>query len=135
MQKTKKKIVLTNWINLIAILTIWLFENIIKIDFLNIGLISFFEEILQGLTQFFSTGFFIMIPLLLIVIFIDLIVWSRDYATWKILILEWIVLSSPFVYWFFRHEQQRVVNLSIILILLIFQWFRSVEIKKIRHTE
>ncbi|MDI9312803.1 MAG: hypothetical protein QM535_21515 [Limnohabitans sp.] len=117
------KIVLTNWINVvsifIAIYVAGFISAIIKDKFT-------FSEALFGTTysvvgygSVFWIGFFVVIALLDVLLFS----FNREprYTNYK-LALEWIIISSPFVYWLIKYNQW--IFLVAILAFLIGQYLR-----------
>jgi hypothetical protein len=113
------KIVLTNWINFVGILIIWGVEVFINLDFRNISFQSF--------TIFFSSGISSLILLLFILmiceyIFLNL---NRDFKyNWMVILIQCIVLSSPFVYWIIKNNN-RDINLAFIIMIITTQYFRK----------
>jgi len=124
------KIVLTNWINFLVIflaLFVAGFISAVVKDKFN------FNEALFGTTysmlgygMIFWIGFFILISLL------DILLFSfnrqQQYTTYK-LAFEWLLISSPFIYWFFKYNQW--IFLVAIVAFLIGQFLRKPYIFKI----
>ena len=85
---------------------------------------SIINEVNLGISKFSTSGILVIVPLLLIIVFIDNIVSNLANKNWSILFLEWLDLSSPFIYWFFKSYHQKIINL-IIIFVLIFQGLRN----------
>lgn len=124
------KIVFTNWINLsvifIAVFVAGFISAIVYDRFT-------FSEALFGTTysivgygMLFWFGFFILIGLLDIVLFS--IIKQPQYVIYK-LVLEWIIISSPFIYWLIKYNQW--IFLVAIIAFLIGQYLRRPYISKI----
>lgn len=124
------KIVLTNWINVasifIAVYVAGFISAIVKDKFkFNEALFGTTYSIL-GYGMIFWIGFFILISLL------DILLFSfnkqQQYTNYK-LIIEWVLISSPFIYWFVKYNQW--IFLVAIIAFLIGQFFRKPHIFKI----
>ncbi len=128
--KEVMKIVLTNWINVasifIAVYVAGFISAIVKDKFkFNEALFGTTYSIL-GYGMIFWIGFFILISLL------DILLFSfnkqQQYTNYK-LIIEWVLISSPFIYWFVKYNQW--IFLVAIIAFLIGQFFRKPHIFKI----
>ena len=124
------KIVLTNWINVasifIAVYVAGFISAIVKDKFkFNEALFGTTYSIL-GYGMIFWIGFFILISLL------DILLFSfnkqQQYTNYK-LIIDWVLISSPFIYWFVKYNQW--IFLVAIIAFLIGQFFRKPHIFKI----
>ena len=124
------KIVLTNWINIIAIFIVVYIAGFISAIIRDKFTVS---KALYGTTYsvlgygiVFWIGFFILISLF------DFLLFSFDrqpkYTTYK-LAVEWLVISSPFIYWFIRYNQW--VFLVAVLAFLLGQYIRRPYVFKI----
>lgn len=124
------KIVLCNWVNVVvifvAVYVAGLISSMINDKFT-------FNEALFGTTysvvgygSIFWIGFFIVIALLDVLFFS----FNREprYTNYK-LALEWIIISSPFIYWLIKYNQS--IFLVAILAFLIGQYLRRPYILKI----
>ena len=124
------KIVLCNWVNVVVI-----FVAVYVAGFIS-SMINdkfTFNEALFGTTysvvgygSIFWIGFFIVIALLDVLLFS----FNREprYTNYK-LALEWIIISSPFIYWLTKYNQW--IFLVAILAFLIGQYLRRPYILKI----
>jgi len=124
------KIVLTNWVNLVIIFVVVYVAGFISA---MINDKFTFSEALFGTTYsvvgyglLFWRGFFIVIALLDVLLFS----FNREprYTNYK-LAIEWIVISSPFIYWLIKYNQW--IFLVAILAFLIGQYLRRPYIFKI----
>ena len=120
------QVLLANWINLIIILVstflFAFFNSIISVKF-TVGEALFGATYLVlGYGILFWTDFFIVIVLLFS--------FNRQprYTNYK-LALEWIIISSPFIYWLIKYNQW--IFLVAILAFLIGQYLRRPYIFKI----
>ncbi len=125
-----KKIVLSNWMNVVSIFLGVYVAGFIssmindKFTFSEALIGSTFSVVLYG--SVFWIGFFIEIALLDVLLFS----FNRDpeYINYK-LVLEWIIISSPFIYWLIKYNEW--IFLVAILTFLIGQYLRSPYIFKI----
>jgi hypothetical protein len=124
------KIVLSNWVNVVIIFMVVYIAGFISA---MINDKFTFSEALFGTTYsvvgyglIFWIGFFIVITLLDILLFS----FNREprYTNYK-LALDWIVISSPFIYWLIKYNQW--IFLVAILAFLIGQYLRRPYIFKI----
>ncbi|OJW77947.1 MAG: hypothetical protein BGO69_10895 [Bacteroidetes bacterium 46-16] len=123
------KVLVTNWVNIVGI-----FLALLAYTFLNSWINypatfvqalfgAFLLIILYGIM--FWGGFLIAITILDLV----LIVPNPKHLKLK-LIIEWVVISSPFVYWALKYEDQRVMFLIAVITFLITQLIREKLINK-----
>jgi hypothetical protein len=128
--KEVMKIVLTNWINVasifIAVYVAGFISAVVKDKFkFNEALFGTTYSIL-GYGMIFWIGFFILISLL------DILLFSfnrqQQYTNYK-LAFEWLLISSPFIYWLIKYNQW--IFLVAIIAFLIGQFLRKPHIFKI----
>jgi hypothetical protein len=128
------KIILTNWIHLpgfyITTYLSLIFFKLIGIEttdsWHSILLVSIFTILLLFMIYgpLIILGFFGAIMLMDILAFS----WANKWPK-KILIIEWVIISVPFIYWAFEHEYWLWITLS--LSLLTTQLMRLKRIKEI----
>ena len=130
--KEVMKIVLTNWINVasifIAVYVAGFISAIVKDKFkFNEALFGTTYSIL-GYGMIFWIGFFILISLL------DILLFSfnkqQQYTNYK-LIIEWVLISSPFIYWFVKYNQW--IFLVAIIAFLIGQFLNNLNLVLKNH--
>lgn len=124
------KVVLTNRINILVVFVFvflfGFFSAIINEQF-SIGEALFgttYGVVLYGIM--FWIGFVLCVSVLDIVLFSFYT--EPKYTTYK-LVIEWVLISSPFIYWIFRYNQW--VFLVAVLAFLIGQYLRRPYIFKI----
>lgn len=123
------KILKTNWINIVGI-----FGTLFMYTFLN-SWINYPATLIQALFGtvlliclygiMFWAGFLILITIL------DLVLIIPNPKNLKLkLIIEWIIISSPLVYWSILYERQRVIFLIAVIVFLVTQLIREKYIAK-----
>lgn len=118
------KIVKTNWVNLVGVfLTILVFSVLRALTDENLAY-NIFQAIAAALVLILGFGimFWVLFIVLLIILDLILIVPSGRHLKNKLMI-EWMVVSAPFVYWLVRYNQW--VFLVGILSFLITQFLRE----------
>jgi hypothetical protein len=124
------QILLTNWINVVLILlstfVFSILNSIVNANFTFGEAIFGSIYLVLGYGIMFWLGFFMLIGLLDVVLFS--IMKQLKYVNYK-LALEWIIISSPFIYWLIKYNQW--IFLVAILAFLIGQYLRRPYIFKI----
>lgn len=132
--KNKLRIFWTNWVNVAGIFLVVYLSAIISellkiesgtdiIDALGVG-------ILGGLIGILLYGSIFWIGFLLAMFLLDLLLMNEDHKHLRLkLLIEWIAVSSPFLYWFFIYTQW--IFAVVIVAFLITQLIREREIKKL----
>ena len=100
------KIYKTNWINVVSIFSVvYLFGIASELSsqeeefFTSLG-----NAVLGGLYAIVYFGFLFWIGLLvLLLVFDSILIRNTNGLTWK-LVLEWLIVSVPFLYWSFQFE-------------------------------
>jgi len=123
------KIVLTNRINLLTIFTITYFVTVVSgivNDNLSVG-----QSLFGSLYSVLGYGIMFWIGFILLITILDVLLFGFDkrveYVNVKLL-LEWVIISSPFVYWLVKYNQW--VFLAAIIAFLIGQLIRKPMILK-----
>lgn len=123
------KIVKTNWVNLVGVfLTILVFSVLRALTDENLAY-NIFQAIAAALVLILGFGimFWVLFIVLLIILDLILIVPGGRHLKTKLMI-EWMVVSAPFVYWLVRYNQW--VFLVGILSFLITQFLREKLLKE-----
>lgn len=99
------KIILTNWINICG-LFITVFFTCIFILYREGTTMNIFQMIIASLMSVCLYGMIFWGLFVVLIVFFDLIliVFNQKHITLKLLI-EWVLISSPFVYWFFKYDE------------------------------
>lgn len=131
--KTNMKILLTNRINLIgvfiAVLLCGIVHNCLIDDQVSRNL---FQAIIAAFILVCLYGIIFWIGFLLAILILDLILIVPDQKKLKLkLFAEWVIISTPIVYFSLIYERQRLMFLIAIIVFFITQLLRERLIKKI----
>src|ERR1700758_4643000 len=122
------KIIKTNWINLAGVfIAVFIYAIVLNLTDINVSR-NLFQSILPALILVCLYGvlFWALFILLLVVLDLIFIVKDQTNLTAKLLI-EWLIISSPFIYWAIRYREW--IFVAAILALLITQFIRQKRIK------
>ena len=128
------KILKTNWINILGVFTVlFLYTTVYGLIDSNISR-NIFQAIIASLIGICLYGIMFWMGFILALIILDLIliVPNQDKLTLKLL-LEWIIISAPFIYWAITYERQRNIFIVAIIAFLITQLLRKQLITKATH--
>ncbi|REC71461.1 hypothetical protein DRF60_20640 [Chryseobacterium elymi] len=128
------KILYTNWINIVGVfIVLFLFTAIFDSLDPNVSR-SFFQAIIASLIGIFLYGmiFWICFIIALIVFDLFLIVFNQKHLEIKLL-LEWIIISAPFVYGAVKYPEQRILYIVAVITFFITQLLRKGLINKATH--
>jgi hypothetical protein len=124
------KIILTNWINVIAI-----FFAVFIVGFISAMIndkFSFNEALFGTTYSVIGYGMIFWLAFFASIIILDTILFSiarqLQYVNYK-LIIEWVLISLPFLYWFFKYSQW--IFLIAVLAFVVGQYLRQSYILKI----
>ncbi|MEO3405372.1 hypothetical protein AAFN85_15790 [Mucilaginibacter sp. CAU 1740] len=100
------KIILSNWINLSGIFgSVFLFTIILTITDANLSY-NIFQATLAALIAILGYGMMFWAFLLGALFITDLILIVPNQKNLKLkLIIEWLIISSPFIYWTIEYEE------------------------------
>ncbi|PWJ57014.1 hypothetical protein CLV98_109123 [Dyadobacter jejuensis] len=118
------KILTTNWINIFGVFIVTLFYAVI-LNYSNSNLnYNIFQSVVAGLILICLYGmiFWGLFIISLIVADLLLIVWSQKLLKQKLL-LEWLLVSSPFIYWVIKYQEW--ISLIGIITFFITQLLRE----------
>lgn len=124
------KIIKTNWINIIGVfITVLLYAIALNLIDTNVSG-NIFHSVLPALILVCLYGliFWVLLLLLLVILDLLLIVKKPDNLTVKLLI-EWIIIGSPFIYWAVRYRQG--IFIAGVISFLITQFIRWKRIKAV----
>lgn len=131
MIKSLFKIVLTNWINLCLILcTVYVYSFVIAY---SDKAFSFNDSVFSATYLIFYYGILLWGGFILCIIILDIVLFGFDNKReliWNKLFFEWIIVSSPFVYWLFLYKEY--IFFIAIISFLIGQYFRKRSIESIQ---
>lgn len=126
------KVLLTNWVNLLGVFIPTFLYTIINSCFnysATLGQALFGAFLLICLYGIMLWGGFLLSLILLDSV---LIIPSTQYLRIK-LIVEWVIISSPILYWTIKYERQRTLFLIAVISFLITQMIRRNLIVKVTH--
>lgn len=108
--KSKLRIFWTNWINVAGIfMIVYLFviiDELARSKSLEDATITLYKSISSGLIGMILYGSIFFAGFLLIMLVLDMLLISEDHKNLRLkLFLEWVVVSSPFLYWFYIYSQ------------------------------
>lgn len=126
------KILKTNWINIIGV-----FIVLFLYTFLN-SWINYPATFIQALFGAFLLvclyGMMFWAGFIITLIILDSVLILPNPKNLKIkLLIEWIVISSPFVYWAIKYPEQRTLYIVAIITFLVTQLIREKLINKATH--
>jgi hypothetical protein len=122
------KIIKTNWINLIGVfIAVFIYAIFLNLNDTNVSR-NLFQSILPALILVCLYGILFWALFILLLVVLDLIFIVRDQTnlTAKLLI-EWLITSSPFIYWAVRYREW--IFVAAIIALLITQFIRQKRIR------
>lgn len=125
------KIFLTNWINIVGVFTVLLiYTTIYGLVDPNISR-NIFQAIIASLIGIILYGAMFWAGFLILITILDLVLIIPNPKHLKVkLIIEWIIVSSPFVYWAIKYEEQRTLYFIAIIAFLVTQLMREKYIVK-----
>lgn len=130
------KILKTNWINYLGVILAALVYEIVANTLNPNPTVSqtFVQSILAILFGIFFNGILFWLSFTVLLIALDwlMIIRNRNKLRLKLLI-EWIIISLPFIYWSIIYERQRWLYLVAIAAFLITQLLRERLINKARN--
>jgi hypothetical protein len=126
------KILKTNWINVVGVFSVVLIYSIITNLFSNTtSSLNFFQSVIAALILVCLYGVLLWLLFIGSLIILDLLLIIRSQKELKLkLLIEWLIISLPFIYWSIIHERQRWVYLVAVITFLITQLLRERIINK-----
>jgi hypothetical protein len=136
--KNALKIATTNWIHILGFYAMtyvsFILFRIIGIEGYNGQTwdITLFLSLATIPLLFFTYGLLIIFYFYASIIIIDIIAfkWTK-LETKQILLIEWIVIIPPFIFWAFKYEYWLWLTLA--LSFLLTQFYRKRQIEKIKN--
>ena len=124
------KIVLTNWVNFLVIFIVLYLVGFLSAHFID-GF-SFSDALVETLFALLGYGIIFWIGFFIVIAILDTLLFSFKKEPVYInnnLYMEWIIISSPFIYWLIKYNQ--LFFLVAILAFIIGQYLRRPYILKI----
>jgi hypothetical protein len=127
------KILLTNRINLIGVFIALFMYSIMHNCMIDDGVTRiFFQSIFAALISVCLYGMIFWIGFVGVLVALDLILIVPNQKKLKLkLFLEWLIISTPFIYWAVIYKEQRWFYIVAIIAFLIMQSLREKLINKI----
>lgn len=128
------KILLTNWVNLLGVFMAVLTYGIVTNALNPNPTVSqnFWQSILAVLFGIFLYGILFWILYIVSLIAFDLLFIVKDQNNLKVkLLIEWLLISLPFIYWAIKYKQW--IFLVGVIVFLITQLIRQNLIVKVIH--
>lgn len=126
------KVIKTNWINIAGVfLTVFIYALILNLNDPNVSR-NLFQVIVSALMLVCLYGIMFWGLLIILLVILDLILITRNQNNLKIkLLVEWLIIASPFIYWVIRYNQW--IFLVGIITFLLTQLLREKLIVKAVH--
>ncbi|MBN8721250.1 MAG: hypothetical protein J0H85_17510 [Sediminibacterium magnilacihabitans] len=123
------KIIKTNWINIVGVfIAVFLYAIVLNLIDENASR-NMFQSVFASLILVFGYGIIFWGLLIVSLIVLDLLLFIRSQNNLKAkLVIEWLIISSPFVYWAIRYKEW--IFVAAIVALLITQLLREKKIQK-----
>ncbi|SDX69575.1 hypothetical protein SAMN05444410_1284 [Hydrobacter penzbergensis] len=123
------KIIKTNWINIVGVfIAVFLYAIALNLMDENASR-NMLQSVFASLILVFGYGIIFWGLLIVSLIVLDLLLFIRSQNNLKAkLVIEWLIISSPFVYWAIRYKEW--IFVAAIVALLITQLLREKKIQK-----
>lgn len=123
------KILKTNWINIIGVfVAVFLYAIVLNVIDENVSR-NLFQSIFAALILVFGYGIMFWALLIISLVVLDTLLLLRSQNNLKAkLIIEWLIISSPFIYWTIRYQEW--IFVAAIIALFITQLLREKKIQK-----
>ncbi|MDV3833197.1 hypothetical protein CMU13_07635 [Elizabethkingia anophelis] len=125
------RILKTNWINIIGVFTVlFLYTTIYELIEPNVSR-NIFQAMIASLIGICLYGIMFWVSFIIMLIILDYVLIIPNPKDLKLkLLIEWIVISSPFVYWAIKYPEQRTLYIIAIITFLVTQLLRDKLINK-----
>jgi hypothetical protein len=122
------KIIKTNWINLLGVfIAVFLYAIFLNLTDTNVSR-NLFQSILPALMLVCLYGILFWALFIILLVVFDLLFIVKDQRNLTVkLLIEWLIISSPFIYWAARYREW--IFVAAIMALLITQFIRKRRIK------
>ena len=118
------KVLTTNWINLLGVfLVVFLYAIILNLTETNVSR-NLFQSIFAALILVCGYGIMFWGLFVIALVVLDLLLIMRNPNNLKtMLLIEWLIISSPFIYWTIRYKEW--IFVAAIIAFLITQLLRE----------
>lgn len=122
------KIIKTNWINLTGVfIAVFLYAIVLNLNDSNVSR-NLFQSILPALILVFLYGVMFWALFIILLVVLDLLFIVKDQTNLTVkLLVEWFIISSPFIYWAVRYREG--IFIAAIIAFLITQFIRQKRIR------
>jgi hypothetical protein len=122
--KNVMKVLLTNWINVLGIFIVALiYATILNYNDENVSR-TLLQSTIAALILVCLYGIMFWGILIASLVILDLLLIRTDRGNLKMkLLIEWLIISSPFVYWMLKYDEW--MFLAVVLAFLITQLLRE----------
>lgn len=126
------KILKTNWINFIGVLmAVWMYIFISNFTSKDYVMQSFSQSMVAAMILLFVYGILFWIGFIILLILFDLILNVSNKKKLKLkLLIEWMIIASPVIYFAVLYERQRGIYVVAVVTFLITQVIRERMIKR-----
>jgi len=124
------KVFKTNWISVVGVfISVFLFAIFLNLNDLNVSR-TLFQSIISSLILVVAYGFMFWIVFLILLLILDLffITRGRYMSLMARLLIEWAIISGPFIYWVIRYQEW--IFVAAVLAFLITQILRQRQIAR-----
>ncbi|OMP74702.1 hypothetical protein [[Flexibacter] sp. ATCC 35208] len=124
------KIIKTNWINIIGVfIAVFLYAIVLNLIDTNVSR-NVFQSVLPALILVCLYGLVFWVLLILLLVILDLLLIVKKTSNLRVkLLIEWLIIGSPFTYWAVRYGQG--IFIAGVISLLITQFIRWKHIKAV----
>jgi len=124
------KIIKTNWINIIGVfIAVFLYAIALNLIDTNVSR-NVFQSVLPALILVCLYGLVFWVLLILLLVILDLLLIVKKTSNPRVkLLIEWLIIGSPFTYWAVRYGQG--IFIAGVISLLITQFIRWKHIKAV----
>jgi hypothetical protein len=125
------KVFKTNWISVVGVfISVFLFAIFLNLNDLNVSR-NLFQSIIPSLILVVAYGcmFWIVFFILLLILDLFFIAKGRYMSLMARLLVEWAIISGPFIYWAIRYQEW--IFVAAVLAFLITQFLRQRQIARL----
>ena len=126
------RILKTNWINIVGVFTVlFLYTTVYGLIEPNVSR-NIFQAMIASLIGICLYGIMFWAGFITMLIILDFVLIIPKPKNLKIkLFIEWVIISSPFVYWAIKYPEQRTLYIIAIITFLVTQLLRDKLITKV----
>lgn len=120
------RILKTNWINIVGVFTVlFLYTTVYGLIEPNVSR-NIFQAMIASLIGICLYGIMFWTGFIIMLIILDSVIIIPNPKNLKIkLLIEWIIISSPFIYWAIKYPEQRTLYIIAIITFLVTQLLRE----------